>query len=301
MKILTVLRESLRVYARNFVDLMGAFLIEGVLRAICFVPLLFLLEEQYAFLAWLCVPMYLLIALPARQNYAIALQDMLYGGRVFTPRLISTEGYFRKLGRGLLGLLKMALWLALPAAAVLMMVEIYKGEGSFAISVMRLWGVTSQDGLSAMRWFQMFGHDTIDGLKNILLIVVALCMLPVVGCAVHCGARHAAALEEKTLLRGKRLQMMALWALSLLVFLPFTALALFTLGSNLKLFISGFAQMFMTQSIAIPELGEKLYLIAGAFLVLFLPLIPLKQLIPAVAVHEQMKAEYKELKTDAAP
>ena len=72
-------------------------------------------------------------------------------------------------------------------------------------------------------------------------------------------------------------------------------LTLATLSSNLKLFLSGFVQMFMTNSLAIPELGEKLYLIIAAFLLLFLPVVPLKQLIPAVALHQQMNAAYKPL------
>lgn len=301
MKIWTVLKESVQVYCRNFVDLMGAYLIGALLRLICFVPLLFLVEKECAFLAWLCVPMYLLIALPARQNYALALQDMLYGGRVLTPRLISFDRYFVKLWRGLKGMLKMLLWMTLPIAAVLMMVEIYVGKGEFAISIMRLWGVNSRDGLSAMRWFGLFGSDTIDGAKNVLLVVLSLCMLPVIGCAVHCGARHAHALEEKALLRGRRVKLILLWVLGFLFFLPFAVLTLATLGSNLKLFLSGFVQMFMTNSLAIPELGEKLYLIAAAFLLLFLPVVPLKQLIPAVALHQQMNAAYKPLKIDLTP
>lgn len=295
MKIWTVLKESLRVWGRNFLPLMGAYLIQGLLRLMCFTPLLFLIDPACAPLAWLCVPMYVLIALPARQNYALAMQDMLYGGSVMTPRLISLDGYFRKLWRGVKGMLKIALWTLLPAAAVLMMVEIYYGKGEFAISIMRLWGVTSRDGLSAMRWFKLFGSDTVDGVKNVMLMILPLFLLPVLGCAVHCGARHAYALEEKALLRGKRLKLIVMWFLGFAFFLPFAATTIFTLSSNLKLFISGFAQMFLTQSLVIPELGEKLYLLGALFLVLFLPLVPLKQLIPAVAVHQQMHTAYKPL------
>ena len=46
-------------------------------------------------------------------------------------------------------------------------------------------------------------------------------------------------------------------------------------------------------------LGEKLYIIGVAFVLLFITLVPLKQLIPAVALHEQMKATYKEIRIDA--
>ena len=298
MKIWTVIRQSVKIYARNFADLMQAFLVQVLLRAMCLTPLLFLLSEEFGYLAWLCVPMFVLIVLPARQNYAIAMQDMLHGGSVFTARLISTERYLYKLWRGVIGLLKAVVWLALPVAAVLLMYQIYKGEGEFSQYVMSLWGVTERDGFSAMRWFKLLGRDTIDGLKNILMVVAASFMLPVIGCMVHSGARHAVALEDKTLLRGSRLKMWVIWVLSLMVFLPFVAVVGVTLGSNLKLFVSGFAEMFLSQSFDIPELGERLYLLAGAFVLLFLPMVPLKQLIPAVAVHQKMQSKYEEIRTD---
>lgn len=298
MKIRTVIRESVRIYARNFGDLMLAFLLQALLRVMCLTPLLFLLSEQFPYLAWLCVPMFVLIVLPARQNYAIAMQDMLHGGSVFTPRLISTEKYFYKLWRGVIGLLKAAVWLALPVAAVLVMYQIYKGEGEFARFVMSLWGFEGRDGITAMTWMSSFGDGIVNGLKNILLIVASLFLLPVIGCMVHIGARHAVSLEDKSLLRGQRLKLWVIWVLSLMVFLPFVAVAGVTLGSNLKLFISGFAEMFLSKNINIPELGERLYLLVGAFVVLFLPMVPLKQLMPAVAVHQQMLSKYEEIKTD---
>ena len=299
MKILTVLRESVKAYVKNFADLMGAYLVEAVLRAMCFVPLLFLLAPEMSFLAWLCVPMYVFIALPARQNYAIALQDMLCGGRVLSPRLISFEGYWRKLGRGVAGMLKLLCWMALPIAAVVLMLEIYYGKGEFAGLVMGLWGVTGKDGLSAMRWFGNFGDGSVAGLINLMLMVVATFLLPVIGCAVHCGCRHAAALEEKQLLRGSRLKLMALWVLGFAFFLPFVAVVLTVMMSDLKAFVLGFAQAYMTHSLAVPELGEKLYVLIAAFVLLFITVVPLKQLIPAVALHEKLRSKYREIVIDA--
>jgi len=125
------------------------------------------------------------------------------------------------------------------------------------------------------------------------------------GCVCTCGAargggcRHAAALEDRRLLRGQRLKLMALWALGFIAFLPFAVVALATLMSDLKTFILGFAEMFLTSSIAAPELGEKLYVILAAFVLLFLTAVPFKQLIPAVAAHQQMKKQYGELDTNA--
>ncbi len=354
MRILTVLRKSAQVYLKNFTDLMGAYLVEALLRAMCFVPLMFLLLPETAVWALLCVPMYVFIALPARQNYAIAMQDMLYGGRVFSPRLISFDGYWRKLGRGLAGTLKMLLWMALPLLLVTLLVQLYKGEGWLCAVVLRYhklmqvegfafadlfrpmeaeaytriiagwltdlaaWepkgGETllpimevlsfdlsdklGKNGFFVMSWFGSFGHDTISGVVNLMLVVVATFLLPVIGCAVHCGNRHASALEDRKLLRGKRLKLMGLWALGFLVFLPFAAVVLTTLMSDLKAFVLGFAEMFLTKNLSIPALGEKLYIILAAFVLLCVTLVPFKQLLPAVAAHEQMKAAYPQLQAN---
>ena len=298
MKVFTVLRESVKVYFKNFADLMGAYLVQGLLRAMCLTPLLFLLDASLSSLAWLCVPMYVLIVLPARQNYALALRDMLHGGRVLSPRLISFEGYFRKLGRGLLGMLKMLLWMALPITAIVLMLEIYFGKGWLATTVVGLWDVTSLDGISMMTWFKNFGPDTIGGLINLMLMVMATFILPLMGCAVHCGSRHTIALKDKKLLRGQRLKLMLLWVLGFLFFLPFAGVTLVTLFTDLKAFVMGFAEAFLTKSFTAMELGKRLYLIMAAFVLLFLPAVPLKQLIPAVAVHQRMKKVYGELETD---
>lgn len=355
MKVFAVLRESVKVYLKNFPDLMGAYLIQAVLRAMCFVPLLFLLDAQLAPLAWLCVPMYLLIALPARQNYAIAMQDMLHGGRVLSPRLISFDGYFAKLWRGVKGMLKICLWMLLPALLVLLLVQLYQGDGWLCSVVLRYhklmqaqnfafadlfremekeacqqilsgrltdvlkWvpkgGETvlpilqvlsfdlsdklGQNGFFVMSWFGVFGDGAVNGLFNLIVILLATFILPVIGCAVHCGVRHAAALEDKTLLRGQRLKLMLLWALGFIVFLPFALVAFSTLMSDLKSFLMGFVEMYMTKSFAVPALGEKLYLVVAAFALLVVALVPFKQLIPAVAVHQQMKKQYGELDTNA--
>ena len=256
-----------------------------------------LLVPETAALAWLCVPLYVFIALPARQNYAIAMQDMLYGGRVLSPRLISFEGYWGKLGRGLAGTLKMLAWMALPIAGVVLLVQAYIGQGALVRWVMSLWGLEGMDGITVMKWFGKLGSSTINGVINAVIVILCTFILPVIGCAVHCGNRHAAALEEKKLLRGKRLKVMFLWALGFVVFLPFMAVTLAVLMSDLKAFVLNFAQMFLMNSLTVPDLGEKAYLIAAAFALLFVPMVPFKQLLPAVAAHEQAKADYPQLKT----
>lgn len=287
MKIGTVLRRSVQLWTQNFADLMCAFLLEGVLRALCFVPLLFLLQPDVSFLAWLCIPLYVFIALPARQNYAIALQDMLNGGQVFSVRLISTDDYLKKLGHALLGTLKLLCWMALPLLGIMLLAEIYTGKGALAPAVMGLWGVTSRDGLTATRWFSNFGYDAVDGLSHLLLGAAVLWVLPVIGCAVHCGGRHAAALEDRKLLKGQRLKLMALWTLGFAAFLPCcAAVAAILLTGGFDLSLMDLAQGLLAKKIDIPQLGARLYMVAAAIALLGLTLVPFKQLLPAVAARQ---------------
>ena len=74
-------------------------------------------------------------------------------------------------------------------------------------------------------------------------------LLPVIGCAVHCGNRHAAALEDRKLLRGKRLKLMVLWVLGFVVFLPFAAVTVTRLLSDLKGMVMGLRHLRNTDAL----------------------------------------------------
>ena len=91
MKVKNVWKDSFKLYKKNFGPLCLALLAELVLRGIALCPVLFLAEKKLAPLALLAIPLYVLIVLPARQNYALALQDMLNGGSVFSTQLICTK------------------------------------------------------------------------------------------------------------------------------------------------------------------------------------------------------------------
>ena len=136
MKMKPVLSDSLRLYKNNFGPLCLALLVQIVLRAIALSPMLFLADKALAPLAYLAIPLYILIALPARQNYAIALQDMMDGGSVFTLQLISTKDYWKKLWRGVKGMICMLLWSALTIAGVGLLYAAVRGLVDF-ITLMR--------------------------------------------------------------------------------------------------------------------------------------------------------------------
>ncbi len=275
-----VLRDALRLYRKNLPDLLLTLLLELVLRAIALTPLLCLASPDLALGAWLCLPLYLLIALPARQNYALALQDMMQGGRVFSVQLISLENYGAKLLRGLLGLGKMLLWGALSIVGIGGMLAVYYGV---------------VDGFTALRLFsQLGGGSTTDGVFLMVGVIAVTLLLPVLGCAVHSGHRHAVATGDKSLLRGHHGGLVALWMIGLALLLPFAAVLLFTMGEWALSFVRQLSSMLLSGNMSL-SLGNRVYILLADVLLLALPVLPLKNLLPAVYLRH-----VKESKTDAA-
>lgn len=263
MKMTTVLKESLRLYRKNWAGLLLALLLEIVLRAICLTPLMFLAGESTKWLALLCIPLYILIALPARQNYAEALQDMIAGGSVFTPRLVSLENYGRKLLHGLEGMGRIAAWCALPAAAAVLL---YKAA-------------TEMDVLTLLRQvMNLGGGDIMAGGVKVLLAFAATLLLPVIGCAVYCGVRHAHALGSRKLLKGRYLKLMLQWLVSLVILLPTLVLAAVPAADFIRGALDALNQMSLDNLPAFSLTNG--YLIAAVLWLI--PALPLKNMLPAV-------------------
>ena len=272
MKLNPVLKETLRIYKKNFGQLCLALLVEVVLRAIALTPLLFLADKALAPLAYIAIPLYILIALPARQNYAIALQDMLAGGSVFTLQLISTKNYWRKLFRGLKGTLCMLLWSAVTIAGVSWLYAAVMGLVDF---------------ITLMSIFKTIGGSVAEGILLVAGAVAASCLLIVLGCAVHSGSRHAIALGNKKLMKGNRLRLTALWFLGCVLVIPFAAVLAYTLGD----YALSLVRELKNLKLPAFELNAKqLALIIGGAVVLLYPVLPLKNLLPAVYLRKVKEA-----------
>lgn len=268
MKLKPVLKESLHLYRKNFPQLCLALLVELVLRAMALTPLLFCLDKTLAPLAWLSIPLYLLIVLPARQNYALALQDMQNGGSVFSLQLISARDYGRKLIRGLKGTLCILLWSSLTITGVTLL-------------YMAVCGLV--DVVTLMRIFKSIGGSVVDGMMLVLGAVVASCLFIMLGCGVHSGSRHAAAMGDKRLVKGHRLALVALWFAGMLLVVPFAAVAAVALGDYARTLVDALKQL-MLPSFALNV--RQSALLIGGVAVLLLPVLPLKNLLPAVYLHQ---------------
>ena len=272
MQLKPVVKEGLRLYKKNFAPLMLCLLVQGVLRFIALTPLLFLADKALAPLALLALPLYLLIALPARQNVALALQDMISGGSVFSLRLLSTADYGRKLLHGLKGTLCMLLWSALTLSGVTLLFLSFKGL---------------TDGFTLMGVFYVIGGSVADGVWIVLGALCASTLLILLGCALHSGSRHAASLGNKALLRGNRLRLMGLWFVGLMLVVPFLAVVGVVLG-DFALSLPAALRNMQLPSLTLTASQWGMLIVSAA--VLLLPLLPLKNLLPAVYLHMAKEA-----------
>ncbi len=264
MKLKPVLKESLHLYKRNLPQLCLALLVELVLRAMALTPLLFRTDKALAPLSWLTIPLYLLIVLPARQNYALALQDMMAGGSVFSLRLIDPRDYWKKLWRGLKGTVCILLWSSVTIAGVWLLYAAVMGLVDF---------------ITLMGIFKSIGGNVVDGVMLVAAAVVASCLLIMLGCAVHSGSRHAIAMGEKRLMKGNRLRLIGLWFIGVLLVVPFAAVVAAALSDYVMTLIAALKQLKLP-SFALS--GKQAAMLIGGAAVLLFPALPLKSLLPAV-------------------
>lgn len=265
MKLIPVWKEALRLYKKNFPQLCLALLVELVLRAIALSSLLFLVDKALAPLAYIAIPLYILIVLPARQNYALALQHMMNGGNVFHVGLLSVDRYFTKLLHGLLSTIYMLLWSTVTLV-------------SMALLYAALNGLV--DVITLMRIFASIGGDFITGVMVVMGGIAASTLLILLGCGVHSGSRHANALGDRKLLKGNRLRLTALWFTGLVLVIPFAVVVVAAMGDYAMTLINEFKATMQFPTFTLN--GRQIAMLGGGALVLLFPLLPLKSLLPAV-------------------
>ena len=270
----SVLRRALAAYRGHFRALMMTLLLELVLRLIALTPLLFLAAPQTRPLALICIPLYLLIVLPARQNVALALQDLLSGGSPFSLRLVSLEGYGHKLLRGLISVGKLLLWGAPLIVGVALARWAWSGGGSF-------------DGFTLLRTIRSFGGDDLfRGMAYLAAIYLATLIPLLIGCAFHSGDRHAVALGNPRLPKGRRGALIRYWFAGLIVFVPFLAVAAFPCASLIRALMGAINEFFNTFEFTFPAVGPQLAMLGTAVVILLLPAIPLRALMPATCLRD---------------
>ncbi len=138
--------------------------------------------------------------------------------------------------------------------------------------------------IDSMALFMRLGGSVADGMLLYIGAVAASAALIGLGCAVHSGTRHAAALGDKTLLRGSRLRLTGLWFAGLLLTLPYLSLVGATLSGFLHQMLNGLKSGQLDSLAIALSWQQGLTLLLGA-LVLLAPALPLRSLLPAVLLR----------------
>ena len=274
------------LYRRYFPQMMLGLLLQIVLRLIVATPLLFLAAQETRVLALMTLPLFVLIVLPARQNAAQVMARLHQGYGFDLMGFVSFENYGKKLLHGLKTTLLMLLW-ALPfIVATGFLAFVYGGK--------TIEGVT--DTFTVLRTVINLGNHqlvktllpvsdtaTIRGVMAIIVMYLLTALPILIGWAFHSGSRHAAALGVKLRSRGR---VMGVWFLSLVTLVPFIVTAGAISMGFLKQLLGALSAIGQG-SFSLPPLEKNMWLLVAAFVVLLLPVIPFKQLLPAACVHKQ--------------
>lgn len=264
------LGRARQVYFSRFAEGMLCVLLQLTLRLMVAAPLLALVTAEVPYLALLSIPLYFLIIPPARQGMACAMQDALSGGHLFSLRLADMDGYGRRLAQGLRRGLLMLLW-ALPfLGATAVIIWAYSGQ---------------MDAFTLMRVIMDIGGGSFMNGVKVVLVIYAATLLPIlIGCAFHSGARHADALGAKHLIKGHRAGVMLTWLGGCLALAPFLAVLCYESIDYLAGLVNALSSIG-SGAVTLPALDAKVYVIAAAFVVLFLPGLAFKQLLTAAYVR----------------
>lgn len=274
MKVKTAAARAWKLYTGRFGEMMMFILLETVLRLIVLAPLLFLANKVTQPLALISLPLFVLIVLPARQCAAEVMQRAIRGESLFSVRLCVTDHYWQKVLAGLKQGGLLVIW-ALPfIAATAYALKLFYGEAV----------VGQTDVFSLMMAVSnLGGGDIVTGVIYVMLMYVGLFLPFLAGCAWHSGRRHERALGKRRLIRGHRGGVVLTWLVSALTLAPFAAVAGTVSMGYLRQLVTAVSNL--AGGLVLPPLDQNIYIVLAAFVVLVLPLLPLKSLMTACYVH----------------
>ena len=289
------LNRAWKTYWGHFGQMLLFMAVELVLRLIVLAPLLFLFVKGYELWALAAIPLFVLVVIPARRSAAFACRSLLHGGDLFSPELaLNPAGYGRSLLSGLATGVRLLIW-AVPLAAVC----VYLGLRYLTD------GVQGHNDIITLAQ-QLAGLGGGDPFRGVLIFAAGLfglALLPTFACAYYSGERHKwiRTGSERRWDKGGRGGILAAWLLGIGLFLPFAA-AIALIGRDYVASLLGSLQGAIRQAatetatevhgqevpvtVAVSLGSGHIWAAAGAFLVLALPLFPLRMLFTACRVDD---------------
>ena len=268
-------QQARSTYRGHLSELFDFLLLQVIVRLIPLTPCLFLLTSKLKYLALLCLPMFLLVVPFVREKSAQALQSALAGGSMNARELISPDGYWKSVWSGLKKGFLLVLW-----ASPFIGMTIWGYRVIFGSAVVGQTDVFSV--ILAMS--NLGGGDLFRGVLYAMLIYMATLIPFCFGLAFHSGDRHALALGDRRLVKGHRKSILLAWLRSLVPCIPFAAVSGVVLGQYMMSVAKALNQI-SGKGLSIPMPTTSLLIVLAAFVVLLLPVIPLKSLYSAAMVR----------------
>lgn len=236
-------------------------------------PLLFLTRESTALLALCCIPLYYALIPPLKLNRAELYAALAAGKETQLLHLASGMGYRNKV---LLGIVQHILY---AVALIPFFICIGIGRDMY-------YGQT--DGFTVLRNLaQTAGGDWLDGLLAALGVVVCSLLPWLAYRILHAWFDHGCALRvRKGFMRGRYLRLLRAWLTSIAAWAPFAAVCAVTLGAYAASLPSSIADI-IKGTVAIPSPTPSLLVIAGACVVLLLPLLPFRQVVMSLFIRDE--------------
>ncbi len=262
------------VYRKKPGEVLDFLMLETVIRLMVLSPALFLLTDSLRPWALLTVPLFLLVVPFARERAAENMQDALSGGSLFSWNLVRMEGWAGSVWRGIKKGFFLMLWASPFLAATIWLYRVIFGSTV----------VGQTDVISViMALSSLGGGDLVRG-AMLAMVLYALTLLPFCfGLGFHSGSRHARALGMEKSIKGHRKTVLRCFARSLLTLVPFVLVSGWSVIGYLLRVVEAVNQLAGGLSIPAPDAG--LYVVLGSFVLLLLPLIPLKSLMTAACVR----------------
>ena len=274
MKVSQAASKARSIYKEKKGEVFDFLLLEIIVRLIVLTPFLFLLTDNLKLLSLLSIPLFLLIVPFVREKAAVCMQSALRGGNLFSRDLLAPHGYWKAVGHGLVQALLLILWAAPFLGVTAWLYRIIFGETV----------VGQTDVFSViLAVTELGGGDMVRGAAYAFLLYLCTLLPFCVGLAFHSGTRHARACGDKGLVKGHRGGIIQAWLRSLLTLVPFVAVSAWAGADYLKKLLEAVNQL-TGNGLSIPRPDSGLYIILGAFVLLLLPLLPLKSLISAAYV-----------------
>ena len=292
-------QNPLTFYLRTLLYMVMAL----VMRLVAFLPLgaliLFPQGSYFRWLALLCPLMLIFFILPQRFSFAQALVQPARERRFSFDKATGVSNYGRKLGEALvhaLNILKwgIPLWLMLGACyyfyTKLDAITLLKGIGDIGAAVVSVGFAVANFFIGIFRGTALVPNGGImEGLYTICVVLGIGALILLWGTVRNSAYRYIwaqamqngqnARTEARRRLTDRRAKQMGVALINLLLWVP----ALFVVFTTLKGMLSNLSDTLFnylsTKQLSLPELSNAVYPLLFAFVVCYLPLLPVRRIL----------------------